>query len=89
MEARGRAKERTRAIERAKKRLAAREDEISSHEHELENLGHRLGDPAVYKDGEAVRELEARRVEVRDALEARYRDWERAAAELESAEQAP
>jgi ATP-binding cassette subfamily F protein 3 len=87
--AREREKRLARRLARARKRLAALEDEIAEGEERVEELGHRLGDPDVYRDGEAVRALEAERQERRDAVEALYRHWERVAAEIESLEQAP
>jgi ATP-binding cassette subfamily F protein 3 len=85
--AREETKQRTRRLGKARKRLASLEDEIRLQEEKLANLGWRLGDPELYRDGEAVREIEAQRVEIRESLDALYRDWERLAAEIESAEQ--
>jgi ATP-binding cassette subfamily F protein 3 len=87
--ARQREKELVRRLARARKKLAALEDEIAEGEERIEELGHRLGDPEVYRDGDAVRTLEAERSEHRGAVDALYRDWERVAAEIESLEQAP
>jgi ATP-binding cassette subfamily F protein 3 len=86
--AREREKQVARRLARARKRLAALEEEIAGGEERVEELGHRLGDPEVYRDGEAVRALEAERQQGRDAVEALYRDWERVAAEIEALEQA-
>jgi ATP-binding cassette subfamily F protein 3 len=88
MEERRRTRERARALETSRRRLAALEEEISGLEKELEAVGHRLGDPALYRDGDAVRALEAERVRLREAVDGRYRDWERLAAEIEAAEDA-
>ncbi len=86
MAARERARERTRRLERARKRLAVLEQEITSLEEELEALAWKLGDPEVYRDGEAVRALEAERSALRESIDARYAEWERNASELEEAE---
>jgi ATP-binding cassette subfamily F protein 3 len=86
MAARERAKQRTRRLERTRKRLAALELEIGSLEEELEALAWRLGDPEVYRDGEAVRTLEAERAALREGIDTRYAEWERTASELEEAE---
>jgi len=85
---REREKQVARRLGRARKKLAALEDEIAGGEGRIEEIGHRLGDPEVYRDGEAVRALEAERRERQDSIEALYRDWERVAAEIESLEQA-
>jgi ATP-binding cassette subfamily F protein 3 len=84
--AREREKERGKRHERARKKLAALEQEIAREEAALEQLAWRLGDPAVHRDGDAVRALEAERSETRGRVEALYRDWERVAAEIESAQ---
>jgi ATP-binding cassette subfamily F protein 3 len=80
-----------RRLARARKQRAALEDEIAAGEAALEALGHRLGDPAIYREGggETVRALEAERAERKAAVEILYREWERVAAEIESLEQAP
>ena len=54
-------------------------------EAHLEARDERLADPDVYADGDAVREIEEERAEMREALDARVRDWEQAAAEFEAA----
>ena len=80
-----------RTLARARKRRAALEDEIATGEAALEALGHRLGDPSLYREGggDAVRALEAERAERQAAVEDLYREWERVAAEIEALEQAP
>ncbi|HEY5658435.1 MAG TPA: ABC-F family ATP-binding cassette domain-containing protein [Myxococcota bacterium] len=83
--ARARDKERARRLERARKRLAAVEDEIFELEDRLEALTHQLAEPEVYLDGDLTRAVEADRAEVRAAITARYAAWEAAAAEIESA----
>jgi len=89
--ARRREKELTRKVGRARKQLAAQEEEIAAAEAALEALGHRLGDPGLYRDGdgEAVRALEGERGALQARVDALYRDWERTAAEIEALEQAP
>ena len=84
--ARAQVKQRSRDQQRARKRLAAVEAEIAQHEGALEQLGWRLGDPALHRDGDAVRALEAERIELRGKIEVLYREWERLAAEVEAAE---
>jgi ATP-binding cassette subfamily F protein 3 len=85
---RERAREQARRTRRAQRQLAALEDEIAALEGEFEALGERLGVPEVYRDGEAVRAIEAERGEIRASLEGLYPEWERLAAEVESAERA-
>ena len=87
--AREQVKQRSRDQQRARKRLAAVEAEIAQHEGALEQLGWRLGDPALHRDGDAVRALEGERSELRGKVETLYREWERLAAELEAAEEGP
>ncbi|MBW1686943.1 MAG: hypothetical protein JRS35_17980, partial [Deltaproteobacteria bacterium] len=86
MAARERARERTRRLERARKRLAALEQEITSLEEELEALAWKLGDPEVYRDGASMLSRSAERSALRESIDARYAEWERNASELEEAE---
>jgi hypothetical protein len=88
MAAREREKERTRRLERARKRLAALEEEILADEERIEELTQQLAEPDVYSDGDFVRATLAERDEVRAAIDARYGDWETLAAEIESLERA-
>jgi ATP-binding cassette subfamily F protein 3 len=85
MAARAEAKQRARELARLTRRVAALEEEASKLEAHLEALDERVADPEVYSDGDAVREIEEERAEMRAALEARLREWEQAAAELEGA----
>ena len=85
--ARERAKQSARRHERAVKRLAAVEDEIRQHEEQAEQLSWRLGDPEMHRDPDALREIEAQREQVQGAIDERYREWERLAAEIEAAQQ--
>jgi len=83
---RERRKRRDRRLAGARRRVAALEAEITSLERRLESLVLRLGDPDVYRDGDAVRTLEGERSGLCAELDARYRDWADAAGELESVE---
>jgi ATP-binding cassette subfamily F protein 3 len=85
MAARANAKARARRLERARKRLAAVEEEIFELEERLEALTHQLTEPEVYRDGDLTRAVEADRAQTRAALDAQYAAWEEAAAEVESA----
>jgi ATP-binding cassette subfamily F protein 3 len=82
-------RERRRERDKKAKRLEKLEAEIASGERGLEEIGLRLGDPAVYKDGERARTLEAERVAAKAAVDALYREWERLAAEVEALDHAP
>jgi len=88
IEGRQRAKENARRLGRARRRLAALEDEIAVLEERLEHLAWRAADPEVCRDGEAARAALAERAETRAAIDERYREWERLAAEVESSESA-
>jgi len=81
-------RERRKARDRTAKKIATIEADILARENALEQLGWRLGDPAVYKDGEQVRAIEAERAEAKRAIDALYREWERLAAEIEALDQA-
>lgn len=87
--ARDRDRERRREREKKTRELARLETEITEGERKAEEIGLRLADPAVYRDGERVRSLEAERLANQQAIDALYRDWERIAAELEALDQAP
>ena len=84
MAARERARERARQRSRAERRLAEIEEEILGLEERVEELGQQLAEPEVYRDGDFSRAIQAERGQVRQEIEARYADWERAAAELEA-----
>jgi ATP-binding cassette subfamily F protein 3 len=77
-------RERRRAAERAAKQLAKLEAEIAEREQALEALRWRAADPAVYRDGDQMRALEADRVAQQAALDALYRDWTARAEEAEA-----
>ena len=70
---------------RARRRLAALEAEVASQEARLEELAARLAAPELWRDGAAARALESEHEALREALAARYREWEELAAELEAA----
>jgi ATP-binding cassette subfamily F protein 3 len=83
-------RERRRAAERAAKQLARLEAEIGEREQALEALRWRAADPAVYRDGEQMRAVEADRAAQQTALDALYRAWAEQAEEVETgAEPAP
>jgi ATP-binding cassette subfamily F protein 3 len=82
------AKNRRRTEERAARRLAEAEARILERERVLEELTWRLADPAVHRDGERMKEIEAERTALRAEIEGLYRDWERVAADLEDAARA-
>jgi len=84
MAARDLAKARARALDRAAKRVAAVEEEILELEERAEELTQQLAQPEVYRDGDFSRAVQADRAEVRAEIEARYADWEAAAAALEA-----
>jgi ATP-binding cassette subfamily F protein 3 len=86
---RRRDKERRRAEARAARELARTEDAILERERALEALAWRAADPAVHRDGERMRALEAERAALREEIEALYRTWEDHAAAVDaSAEEA-
>jgi ATP-binding cassette subfamily F protein 3 len=68
-------RERRRAAERSAKQLVRIEAEITEREQAIEALRWRVADPAVYRDGEQMRALEAERVSQQAALDALYREW--------------
>ena len=76
MEARERARAESRERTRNRRRLGTLEREIETLEEELESLDRRLADPEVWRDGDAVRDIEARRTEARAHLDADYAEWE-------------
>jgi ATPase subunit of ABC transporter with duplicated ATPase domains len=83
---RDREKQRKRNLNRARKRLAAIEEDLIEREEELEGLSNQLAEPHVYRDGEAVQSIEVARAELRSAIEEGYGEWERVAAEIEALE---
>ena len=87
--ARERDKGRARRLERARRRLAALEEDILADEERVEELTSELAEPDVYSDGDFVRAVLAERDQVRALIAARYADWEAIAAEIESLERDP
>jgi ATP-binding cassette subfamily F protein 3 len=82
-DARRAARSRRRSGERAARRLAEAEARILERERALEELTWRLADPAVHRDGERMKEVEAERTALRAEIDGLYRDWEGLAADLE------
>lgn len=76
MEARERERAATRERTRERRRLEVLEAEIESLEEELVTLDQRLADPEIWRDGDATREIETRRAEVRALLDGHYAEWE-------------
>ncbi|MEE2677201.1 MAG: ABC-F family ATP-binding cassette domain-containing protein [Myxococcota bacterium] len=76
MEARERERVETRERARERRQLERLEGEIEALEEELASLDQRLADPEVWRDGEATREIETRRAEVRVLLDGHYAEWE-------------
>jgi len=83
--ARDASRQRQRAIARGERQVAAMEQEIAAAEEQLEQLGHQLGDPEVYKDGERVREIERQRGTLSERIAELYTGWEGLCTELENA----
>ncbi|HEY8495378.1 MAG TPA: hypothetical protein VIN04_15900 [Myxococcota bacterium] len=79
------AKERRRTVEKATRELARLEARIAEREKALEELAWRLGDPAVLRDGERARALDAERAGLRAEIDALYGEWESWAAALDEA----
>ncbi len=76
-------RERRKTRERTARRIAKLEEEILAREEEIAALGWQLGDPEIHRDADRSRELGARRETLQGEIDARYRDWERLARELE------
>src|SRR5262249_15020378 len=74
-----------RAKERDEKRLSSLEGEITSLEVAIRDLEVRLSDPAVYRDGEKARTVQAEIDAARKSLEARIWEWEETGRKLEAA----
>jgi ATP-binding cassette subfamily F protein 3 len=77
-------RERRKEEARLRRKLEAQEARILEREGALEALAWRLGDPAVHRDGERVRALEAERAALREEIAGLYREWEKLAGELEA-----
>jgi ATP-binding cassette subfamily F protein 3 len=88
-EERQRSRDQRKARERLQKKLERLEGEILEREESVEKLAWQLGDPAVFRDPDRTRELEAERTRLRGEIDAAYREWERLAAEIEALSDAP
>ena len=88
-EARQLERQRSKARDKAARAIDKLEAEIQTREQQLEQIGWKLGDPTVYRDGEKVRALEAERVELKAAIDGLYQEWERRGAEIEALEDGP
>jgi ATP-binding cassette subfamily F protein 3 len=86
---RQRERERRKAREKRLRKLEALEGEILEREQAVESLAWQLGDPSVFRDADRTRALEAERSQLREAIAAGYREWERIAAEIEALTDAP
>ncbi len=84
MASREQEKTRSRKKSQLKKRIAALEAEIGNAEGKQQELGLRLGDPELFRDGDRVREIEAERTQLQAEIDSLYKEWERLAAELEA-----
>jgi ATP-binding cassette subfamily F protein 3 len=84
-EARQQQKARRREEEKATRQLARIEATIAEREKALEEMAWRLADPAVLRDGERARALDAERTALRAEVDALYAEWETWAAVLEDA----
>ena len=80
-------RERRKDRDRLRRKLEKLEAQIAEREAAVEHLGHRLGDPEIWKDAEQAQALEAERTELRAEIETHYAEWERLAAELEAVEE--
>jgi len=78
-------KARRREEERASRQLARIESRIAERERALEELAWRRADPAVLRDGERARALEAEHAALRAEIDGLYAEWESWAAVLEDA----
>jgi ATP-binding cassette subfamily F protein 3 len=68
-------RERRRAAERTTRERAKLEVAIAEHEDTLAQTEAQMADPAIYRDGARMRELEAERVALRTALDAMVERW--------------
>jgi ATP-binding cassette subfamily F protein 3 len=80
-------RERRKDRERLRRKLEKVEARIAKREAAAEELGHRLGDPDLWKDREQFEAIEAERATARTDIEADYAEWERLAAEVEAVEE--
>jgi ATP-binding cassette subfamily F protein 3 len=68
-------RERRRAAERNVRELAKLEASIAEHEDALAQTEAQMAEPAAYRDGARMRELEAERAALRAELDAFYERW--------------
>ncbi len=83
MQTRELAQQQARLRARAERRAGELETEIADLEVEVANAERQLGLPEVYRDGAAVREVEARLRSLRAALDVRFGEWEQLTLQLE------
>ena len=76
-------REQRKSVQKTQRALARAEQSILERESALEALVWRMADPAVHRDRERMRALEAERVALRSEVEALYKEWEGLAAALE------
>jgi ATP-binding cassette subfamily F protein 3 len=76
-------RERRKNLDRGQRKIAKLEADIQTREAEMEQLGHALGDPAVYANAERVQSLNAERDALQNVIDGLYREWERLAHEVE------
>jgi ATP-binding cassette subfamily F protein 3 len=68
---------------KARRAVAALEEDVSRLEERIRGIDAGLADPASWRDGPKTRELTLSRDEVRRALDERYAEWEEAVKRLE------
>src|SRR5262249_25053501 len=68
-------RERRRAAERTTRELAKLEAAIAEHEDALAQIEAQMADPAIYRDGARMRELETAPLALRTALDAMVERW--------------
>jgi ATP-binding cassette subfamily F protein 3 len=75
-----------RELEKLRVRLAAVEEEISTHEARLAELAHVLADPDLYRDGERAREIARTRKDTEAQMAWLMREWEELTGRIGEAE---
>jgi uncharacterized coiled-coil protein SlyX len=88
MEQRRATRERERVRNRAERRVSELEERILAGETALQELAWKLGDPDAHRDPDRARSLAAEREGLQAQVAELYKEWERAAAELESVDDA-
>jgi ATP-binding cassette subfamily F protein 3 len=76
---------RRRAAEKSQRELARVEAEIATHERARTEIETRMADPAVYRDGARMRELEGERAALLASLEELYERWSELSEQVETA----